>query len=79
MAVKVFVHFEYYQLTPRAQPQVRSQGMHILLCFIVMSEGLIKSMWTGLPRRRTRVFVGWSLGPGDGGDDVQEELDEESE
>ena len=47
-----------------------------------MSEGLIKSMWTGLPPGvddRLESLSGGVLGPGNGGYNLREELDEESE
>ena len=48
-----------------------------------MSEGgLMKSMWTGLPPSVDGVHdssSGGVLGAGDGGDDSQEELGDESE
>ena len=47
-----------------------------------MSEGLIKSMWTGvLPGVNSALesLSGQVLGPGDSGDDSQEELDGGSE
>ena len=47
-----------------------------------MSEGLVKSMWMGLPpgvNGALESSSGGVLGPGDGGDDSREELDEESE
>ena len=57
--------------------------MRISSCFILMSEaGLVKLMWTSLPPSvdgALKSSSGGVLGPGDGGDDSQEELDEESE
>jgi len=47
-----------------------------------MSEGLIKLMWTGLPPGvddGLESSSGEVLGPGNGGYDSREELDEESE
>ena len=50
-----------------------------------MSEGLVKSMWTGLPPGvdgALELLSGGVLGPGDGADgadDSQEDLDEESD
>ena len=47
-----------------------------------MSEGLIKSMWTGVllgVGGALESLSGGVFGPGDGGNDLQEELDEESE
>ena len=75
-SVKVSAHFEYYQPTPRAQPHVRSHSscMRISSCFILMSEELIKSMWTGLP-----PGVDGAIESSLGGDDSREELDEKSE
>ena len=46
-----------------------------------MSEGLIKSMWTDLPPSVDGVLaslLSGVLGPGDSGDNLPEELDEES-
>ena len=47
-----------------------------------MSEGLIKSMWMGLPPGVDNALESLSdgvLGPGNSGYDLQEESDEESE
>ena len=49
-----------------------------VLALILMSEGLVKSMWTGLPPGVNSVQLGGVLRPGDGADDSREESDEES-
>ena len=82
-SVKVTTHLEYYRLTPRAQHQVRlrSACVRVSSCVILMSEGLVKSMWTGLPPGvdgALELLSGGVLGPGDGADDSREESDEES-
>jgi len=53
--------------------------MRISLCFILMSEGLVKLMWTGLPPGVNGVQLGGVLRPGDSTDNLREELDEESD
>ena len=57
--------------------------MRISLCLVSTSEGwLIKSMWTGMllgVDGALESSSGGVFGPGDDGDDSQEELDEESE
>src|SRR6201996_3645023 len=68
---------------PNLQVHSRASCMRILSCFILMSEGgLMKSMWTGLPPSVDGVCdssSGGVLGAGDGGNDSQEELGDESE
>ena len=83
-SVKVSAHLEYYRLTPGALHQVHSCSACVCVssCVILMSEGLVKSMWTGLPPGvdgTPEAPSGGVLGPGDGGDNLREELDEESE
>jgi len=57
--------------------------MRMSSCFILMSDGgLIDSMQMSLPPGGDGTLEsssGGVLGPGDGGDDSQEESDEESE
>ena len=57
--------------------------MRISSCLVSTSEGwLIKSMWTGMllgVDGALESSSGGVFGPGDDGDDSQEELDEESE
>jgi len=63
----------------------RSACVRVSSCVILMSEGLVKSMWMGLPPGvdgALKLLSGGVLGPGDstdGADDSREDLDEESD
>ena len=60
----------------------RSACVRVSSCVILMSEGLVKSMWTGLPPGvdgALELLSGGVLGPGDGADDSREDSDEESD
>ena len=81
-SMKVSVHSEYYRPTMNPTPGVLALAcIHVSPCSILMSEGLVKLMWMSLPpgvNGALKSSSGGILGPGDGGDDSQEELDEES-
>ena len=65
--------------------RLHSACVRVSSCVILMSEGLVKSMWTGLPPGvdgALELLSGGVLGPGDGtdgADNSREDLDEESD